>query len=184
MNPPFLIVGLGNPGDKYAATRHNVGSRVIDAYVAGEGAVFRAKRAASIAEITIGNRRFYAMKPHAFMNVSGDAVSVIVRFYKVPLDRLIVIHDDLDLEFGTIRTAFDRGDAGHQGVASVIASLGSKAFHRIRIGIGSNRTLGIPSEEYVLQNFSEDEDNEIVSHIIPAAIEQLQKLERDLLKTE
>lgn len=184
MNVPLLIVGLGNPGDEYTATRHNIGFRVINAYVREHNSPLRSKRETSLAEITKGDDRIYAMKPHSFMNTSGEAVSTFMRYYKIPPSRLIVVHDDLDLDFGKIKIAYDRGDAGHQGVASIITTLGSKAFHRLRIGIGSNRPLGIPSEDYVLRNFSTEEEAALTAHIIPEAIERLRTLERTLVNTE
>ena len=184
MNVPLLMVGLGNPGNEYAATRHNIGFRVIDAYVLKNDSPLRSKRETSLAEITMGNDRIYAMKPHSFMNTSGEAVSSFMRYYKIPPSRLIVVHDDLDLGFGKIKIAFDRGDAGHQGVASIIATLGSKAFHRLRIGIGSNRPLGMLSEDYVLQNFSNEEEETLTTRVIPEAVEHLRALERKLVKTE
>lgn len=182
MNVPLLIVGLGNPGDEYLRTRHNVGFRVIDAYVAEDDSPLRSKRDVSLAELIRGTSRVYAMKPHSFMNASGEPVSSFMRYYKITAERLIVVHDDLDLEFGKIKTAFDRGDAGHQGVASIIGSLGSKKFHRLRIGIGSNRPLGIPSEDYVLQQFSKTEEVVVEKTVIPGAVEKLQDMERALLQ--
>ncbi len=110
------------------------------------------------------------------MNDSGDAVAKFVSYYKIPLENLWIVHDDLDLPFGELRMATGRGDAGHQGVASIIAALGTKEFNRLRIGIGSNKPLGIPAEDYVLKNFSQEEDQKITSDIIPDAIEKLKQL--------
>ncbi|MFH0829183.1 MAG: aminoacyl-tRNA hydrolase [Candidatus Kerfeldbacteria bacterium] len=184
MKTALLFVGLGNPGEQYERTRHNIGYRVVDSYVAKSDSPLKSKRGSLFTELTRGKGRIYVLKPNAFMNASGDAVSSFMRYYNIPPERLWVIHDDVDLPFGSLRASFDRGDAGHQGVASIIERLGSKAFNRLRIGIGSNKPLGILSEEYVLQQFTEKEEMELSKKVLPAALEKLATIETELLKSE
>ncbi|MBI4426810.1 MAG: aminoacyl-tRNA hydrolase [Candidatus Kerfeldbacteria bacterium] len=154
-----LVVGLGNPGQQYERTRHNLGWRVVNA-VRDQlaGAIdWRGEGNSQVAH-TAGQPRIFLLKPQTFMNESGQPVARFVNFYKIPFDRLWVIHDDVDLPFGELRPALDRGAAGHQGVESVIQALGSKAFHRLRLGVGSNRNHNLAAEDYVLQNFTAEEE--------------------------
>lgn len=134
---PWLIVGLGNPGPQYAGTRHNVGFLVADALADRVGGKFKAhKSRADVLETRIGGTRAVLAKPRSYMNESGGPVSGLVKFFKVPLDKLVVVYDELDLDFGTIRLKIGGGDNGHNGVKSVRASLGSGEFNRVRLGIG------------------------------------------------
>src|SRR4030043_514599 len=156
-----VVVGLGNPGEKYAKSRHNVGFMVIDeilkTYVAGPQ--FN-KKFDAILYFLDKNRLL--VKPQTFMNASGRSVNRIVNFYKVKPQGLLVVHDDVDLEFGEIKHQFGRGAAGHKGVESVIEALGSDQFNRFRIGIGRpTGSIDLPAgeagvEDFVLQNFSDD----------------------------
>lgn len=163
-----LFIGLGNPGKKYQLTRHNVGAAVIEKLASINNLNLDApqsKLQSSILELPSRDARSGVSTefgkvliaiPNVYMNESGIAVSKIVKFYKIPLGNLYIIHDDLDLPLGEYRLQFDRGPAGHHGVESIIQHLGSQAFHRIRVGIGhpSDHT---PVETYVLQPFSKDE---------------------------
>jgi PTH1 family peptidyl-tRNA hydrolase len=148
-----LVVGLGNPGEKYAKNRHNVGFMVIDEilkqYVAGPQ--FNKKFDAIVYSL---DKNRLLVKPQTFMNASGRAVNRIVNFYKVKPQGLLVVHDDVDLEFGEIKHQFGRGAAGHKGVESVIEALGSDQFNRVRVGVG-RPTGPIEVDDFVLQNFSE-----------------------------
>lgn len=189
MTDALLIVGLGNPGRKYEHTRHNIGFRVLDALHRESPAPFGTWKpdpndVSRVASREGGTPVVVLLKPTTYMNNSGDAVARFISYYKLPFDRLWVVHDDLDLPFGELRIATGRGDAGHQGVASIIRQLGTKEFNRLRIGIGSNKPLGIPAEDYVLQGFSKEEERAITQQIIPDALELLQKLETDFLKSE
>lgn len=154
-----IVVGLGNPGEKYAQTRHNAGFMVIDEiikdYIAGPK---YNKKFESIIYSLDAERLL--IKPQTFMNISGKAVNRIVNFYKVKPKELMVIHDDVDLEFGEVKHQFGRGSAGHRGVQSIIDSLGSDEFHRIRIGIGRPAPQAgepVETDKWVLQRFSEDQ---------------------------
>ena len=162
-----LIVGLGNPGAKYAQNRHNLGFMVIDALAANLGATpwhLEPKFKAELAEASLGEDKLLLAKPQTFMNNSGQAVQAIVHYYKDELtaDGVYVIYDDLDLEVGEIRTKHGGSAAGHNGVQSVIDHLGPD-FHHIRIGIGANDRTSEPSEVYVLKDMPQAELKSILS---------------------
>lgn len=149
-----LVVGLGNPGAKYVKNRHNVGFMVIDEILKQYAASPHAsKKLQSI--LYLLDKKRVLVKPQTFMNLSGRTVNRVVNFYKIKPEGLLVVHDDVDLEFGEVKHQFCRGAAGHKGVESVIEALGSDQFGRVRIGIGrpSNQ---IEIDKWVLQNFSED----------------------------
>jgi PTH1 family peptidyl-tRNA hydrolase len=159
-----LVVGLGNPGKQYDGTRHNVGFYFLDRLVHEFGLAPFVKSEKFNAEMTRlddSEHHWFFAKPKTFMNESGVSVGALVKFYRLPLNRLLIIHDDLDLPLGEVRPAFDRGPAGHNGVQSIIETLGGQNFHRLRIGIGSNRDVKLPAEDYVLQRFSKDEQQDI-----------------------
>jgi len=130
-----IVVGLGNPGEKYAGTRHNAGFMVIDEilkdYIAGPQ---YSKKFESIV-YSLDKERLL-VKPQTFMNVSGKSVNRVVNFYKTKPEDLLIVHDDVDLDFGEVKHQFGKGAAGHRGVQSIIDSLGSDQFNRVRIGIG------------------------------------------------
>ena len=149
-----LIVGLGNPGNKYCRNRHNVGFILLDELTEKLGLEWddSAKLKAKIAK----NSDLILVKTSEFMNISGGSVSLAFHFFKVPLDELTVIHDDVDLEFGEVKRQFSSGAAGHHGVESIISSLGTKDFWRARVGIG-RPTNAQPVEDFVLSNFSDEE---------------------------
>ncbi len=135
--PLRLFVGLGNPGPRHARNRHNVGFMAIDAIAARwHAASWRRRFRGEIAEADLDGVRTLLMKPRSFMNESGRAVAEAVRFYKLPLDRLVVFHDELDLAPGKLRVKLGGGTAGHNGLRSLAACLGSGDFKRVRIGIG------------------------------------------------
>lgn len=155
----YLIVGLGNPGRRYASNRHNVGFRCVEHLAAAHGLSFsRRQRQASIALGPILRRAVVLAKPRTFMNKSGYPVSSLARFYRVPSDRLLVVYDDLDLPLGTTRMRPSGGSGGHRGMQSVISQLGSRAFSRLRIGIGRPPGRMDPAD-YVLQDFSDEEES-------------------------
>jgi PTH1 family peptidyl-tRNA hydrolase len=153
----WLIVGLGNPGRKYAGNRHNAGFHVVDHLAATCGLHFDEQRnRAALARGRVEEAGVALVKPQTYMNLSGEAVGAVARFFKVPPERTLVIFDDLDLPLGTLRLREQGGAGGHRGMASVIAHLGTRDFPRMRIGIG--RPAGqMPPEAYVLQDFSADE---------------------------
>lgn len=158
-----LIIGLGNPDKEYAMTRHNFGWLALDSY-AEKNKLNWTKHKTSNSLITDfkTKERIVLAKPLTYMNESGKAVKALKRFYKLPTNKIIVIHDDVDLPYGKVRLSKKRGDGGHNGVKSIIQHLKSKDFKRIRLGIGPQKGK---SEEFVLKKFSSEEKkklNEII----------------------
>jgi PTH1 family peptidyl-tRNA hydrolase len=151
---PFLIVGLGNPGREYQDNRHNVGFMVLDALATKLDTSFRkVKMDALMTAMRYKEERLILIKPQTFMNLSGKAVRSYIRFYKLPLENILVVYDDVDLPLEHLRMKPDGGDAGQRGVRSIIDELGTKSFPRLRVGIG--RPPGrMEVSNYVLQNFS------------------------------
>lgn len=155
--PAYLVAGFGNPGREYLNTRHNVGFLVIDR-LCNKLDVFLGKMQSKALTATYKdqNNRVILAKPQTFMNLSGQSVSGLLRFYKIPIDKLLVIHDDLDLPFGTLRIRPNGGSAGQKGLASSIERLGTQEFARLRIGIG--RPPGrMDAADYVLHPFHKSE---------------------------
>jgi PTH1 family peptidyl-tRNA hydrolase len=156
-----LIVGLGNPGREYASHRHNVGFMTADRWVAAHALAFnKIQHHAIIAPGRAGERRVIVAKPQTFMNDSGRAVGALLRFYKIPIEHLLVIYDELDLPFGTIRLRPDGGAGGHNGMRSIIQHLGGNQFARLRIGIGRPPGRMDPAA-FVLQDFARAETAEL-----------------------
>ena len=162
MAEPQLVVGLGNPGPVYAKTRHNVGFVVANILADRAGLTFKAhkKSGADVATGRLAGRPVIIGKPRSYMNESGRQVAALVKFYSVPPADLIVIHDELDIEFGRIRLKFGGGVAGHNGLRSVASALGTNDFHRVRIGIGRPPGRKEPAA-YVLENFTATERQEV-----------------------
>lgn len=157
MTETFLIVGLGNPGREYRETRHNIGFMLLDRLAVKLDARFSRLQSKALAtSVSYSERRIILAKPQTFMNLSGQAVQGLVRFYKLPLTNLLVAHDDLDLPPGTIRIRPAGGSAGQKGMESIIERLGTDEFARLRLGIG--RPPGqMQAPDYVLQEFSDAE---------------------------
>jgi peptidyl-tRNA hydrolase, PTH1 family len=153
---PWLVVGLGNPGGQYEKNRHNVGFMVADLIASRIGAKFgRAKRAASqVAEghLRPGGPRLVIAKPTTFMNLLGGPTVSLAQFYKIPPGQVIAVHDELDLEFGTIRIKIGGGEGGHNGLRSISGSMGTKEYVRVRFGIGRPPGRQDPAD-YVLGDF-------------------------------
>jgi PTH1 family peptidyl-tRNA hydrolase len=164
---PFLIVGLGNPGREYRENRHNIGFMLVDHQAFRLGVTFsRLESRALVTKGTYEGNRLVLAKPQTYMNLSGQAVAPLVRFYKVPLEQLLVVHDDVDLPFGVLRLRPNGGSGGQKGVASIIEQLGTPDFPRLRLGIG--RPPGrMEAADYVLQNFSRQE-----AERLPAILDQ------------
>ncbi len=137
-----LIAGLGNPGAEYADTRHNAGFRFVDALLRGRGGALRAEGRFSgrTARIDVGGREIRLLEPDTFMNHSGEAVSRMAHYYRIPAGEILVVHDELDLPPGTVRLKQGGGAGGHNGVADVVEKLGDREFLRLRIGIGRPAT--------------------------------------------
>ena len=153
----YLIAGLGNPGPEYAATRHNAGFRCVERIGVASGLTFdKRQKRARVALGTWHGYRVVLAKPQTFMNESGRAVAPLARFYQVPVDRMLVIYDDLDLPLGTLRLRAEGGSGGHKGMRSIIQHAGTQGFPRLRIGIGRPPGRMDPAA-YVLQDFSPEE---------------------------
>ncbi len=157
----ILVAGLGNPGPRYAGTRHNVGFMVVERLAARAAAEFREKFSGEFSRAELGGKTFGLLKPTTFMNESGRAVRAAADFYRVPLEDTFVVHDELDIEFGEVRLKIGGGDAGHRGVRSVISCLGP-SFARVRVGVGRPPAefRGSPAD-FVLQGFSLAEQSEL-----------------------
>ena len=156
-----LIVGLGNPGSKYERTRHNAGFRAVQAFASAhdvKSSDWKKKFDSEIAEVRIGREKIVLMLPQTFMNDSGAAVGPAAKFWKVSPEDVLCVYDDVDIPLGKIRIRADGSAGGHNGVKSLIAHLGTQAFPRIRIGVGTERSKDMPSEEWVLGKFSKDEE--------------------------
>ena len=157
----YLLVGLGNPGPRYAATRHNVGFAVADVLAARLGGRFKAhKGRADVLEARLGDLPVVLAKPRSYMNESGGPVAGLRDFFKVPLDHLIVVHDELDIPYGAIRLKQGGGDNGHNGLRSITKSLGSREYLRVRFGIGRPPGRQDPAD-YVLSDFTSAERKEL-----------------------
>lgn len=151
-----LVVGLGNPGRKYAGHRHNVGFQCLDRLAQTWGLSFnQRKHKAMLAQGEIAGLKVVLAKPQTFVNLSGEAVARLSRFYRLPPESILVIYDDLDLPVGKIRLRPEGGSGGHRGMKSIIEHLGTDGFPRLRVGIG-RPTHGDPAD-YVLSNFAPDE---------------------------
>jgi len=151
-----LVVGLGNPGSKYEGTRHNIGFEVVDRLAAGgSGARFARKFDALVAETEIDFRRVLLLKPETFMNLSGRSVAQAVRFYKLDLDDLLVVCDDLNLPLGKLRIRGGGSDGGQKGLRDITAHLGSENYARLRVGIGDRGP--VDATDYVLGRFRSTE---------------------------
>ena len=164
-NKPVLIVGLGNPGSEYELTRHNVGFMAID-MLAPTDSNWKKEKNALTTHAEINGRRVIFAKPQTFMNNSGESVLPLMTFYKIPLENLIVIHDDMDLKVGTKREKTGGSSAGHNGIKSIDAHVGNE-YKRIRIGIGHPRDfeLMINPSDWVLGKFTNEQLNAIKSVI-------------------
>lgn len=164
-----LIIGLGNPGTGYAGNRHNAGAMVADVLAARGGGRFSSHKAgADITTVRVGPTRLVIAKPKSYMNLSGGATAGLVRFFKFALDEIIVIHDELDLPFGTIRLKAGGGEGGHNGLKSISSSLGSKEYLRVRFGIGRPPGRQDPAD-YVLKDFSSVERKDLALELERAA---------------
>jgi PTH1 family peptidyl-tRNA hydrolase len=148
---PWLVLGLGNPGDLYANTRHNAGAMAVARLADRLGErLKRSRQRADVAEARDGDTRVILARPTGYMNESGGPASLLARYYKVPLDRLIVVHDDIDLAAGKVQVRRGGGTAGHNGMKDVVKALGGPGFLRVRLGVGRPTGRQDPAD-YVLE---------------------------------
>ncbi len=171
----WLVVGLGNPGSTYAGTRHNVGYLVVEELARRLGASWRSHKTgrADVVEGRLGvpgspGPRLVLARPRCYMNESGGPVKALASFYKVPATRIIAIHDELDIDFGTLRTKLGGGDNGHNGLKSMRSSLGTGDFYRVRAGIGRPPGRQAPAD-FVLSGYSTAERKELPFQVDSAA---------------
>ena len=164
LNKTVLLVGLGNPGKEYELTRHNAGWLCIDDFVqkTDEMDDWMTKKdfKCLFSSGQVGESRVIAIKPATFMNLSGEAVQAVAHFYKINPEQTVVIHDELDIDFGQIRLRVGGSSAGHNGVKSVTSAIG-EGYGRVRIGVGPKKPASIKSEDFVLQKFSAEEQAQL-----------------------
>ena len=161
----FLIVGLGNPGNEYTETRHNVGFMCIDAlFEKFKFAAFKSKFDGQIAEGKIAGEKVYLLKPHTYMNLSGNSVVKAANFYKILPQNIIVIHDDMDLVVGKIKAKQGGGTGGHNGLKSIDAAI-TPNYNRVRVGVGHPQNKGEAVVNHVLSRFSKADKEIIESRI-------------------
>ena len=173
-DPVYMVAGLGNPGKNYHRTRHNIGFMVADRIVARCGAAYaRSRYNAEFVKTVLDGRQVFVVKPRSYMNRSGQPIASLAGYFKIQSADLIVVHDDLDLPFGRIRVSKDRGHGGHNGIRSIIESLGTRNFTRIRVGVGhpgdSSNVTG-----HVLGDFSKSEAeklDEIIDRCADACVD-------------
>lgn len=170
MTETYLIVGLGNPGREYRENRHNVGFMLLDRLTIKLNARFtRLQSKALVASANYQERKIILAKPQTFMNLSGQSVQGLMHFYKLPMENMLIAHDDLDLPVGTIRIRPDGGSAGQKGMTSILDRFGTDEFPRLRLGIG--RPPGqMQAPDYVLQDFS-NADFTIISETLNRAVD-------------
>ena len=163
LNKTLLIVGLGNPGEEYAHTRHNVGFMCLDDFAAkNDFQPWIAKKdlKCELSQATLGDTRVLLVKPQTFMNLSGEAVQAVQHFYKLGNEQTVVVHDELDVHFGQIRMRTGGSAAGNNGVKSVSQHIG-EAYARVRIGIGPKKPEQMDTADFVLQDFSKAEQEKL-----------------------
>ncbi len=158
----YIIVGLGNPGEQYRSTRHNAGFLIVDALARRWGtSSYLEKWQARYVSLSVDGEKVHLIKPLTFMNRSGLAIGQFYRFYKVNPDNLLIVHDDLDMPPGRIKLVKGGGTGGHNGIRSLVESLGTKDFYRLKLGIGRPGTGEVhrdyPVEKFVLSNFTREE---------------------------
>jgi peptidyl-tRNA hydrolase, PTH1 family len=175
---PWLVLGLGNPGPEYAGNRHNVGCMVLDVLADRVGGRFKRHKArADVVETRLADARVVLAKPRSFMNTSGGPAASLRDFFKAPIDRLVVVHDELDLGSGALRLKRGGGDNGHNGLRSLRQSLGSGEFYRVRVGIGRPPGRQDPAD-FVLRDFTRAEQKDL-GVVLERAADAVEVLVRD-----
>lgn len=176
-----LVVGLGNPGPKYALTRHNIGFLGVDLFAASAGASaghnppWKEEFQAQTCKFKMDDQEILVVKPMTFMNKSGEAVQALMQFYKIPLENLIVVHDEIDIPFEQIRVHKNRSPGGNNGIKSITQILGTQDYIRLRLGVGRPPHPEMSVADYVLQKFSSEEQSKLTDFLNKAgdAIESI-----------
>ena len=186
MSDTWLVVGLGNPGPEYAKTRHNVGQMVIDELATGVGGNFKRHKARAVVlegRLGAGGLRVVLAKCLTYMNTSGGPVAGLAQFYGIEPDRIVVVHDELDIPFDTIKVKIGGGEGGHNGLKDISKALGTRDYYRVRTGIG--RPSGpMQVSDFVLKPFSSNEAKSLSFLISNAADATLMLMEKGLLATQ
>lgn len=181
----LLVVGLGNPGREHERDRHNLGFMVVDEVARRHEGAFKAKFSGRLADVRVDGRHLALLKPDTYMNDSGRSVQPATAFYKTPLERLLVVHDDVDLDLGRLQARLGGGLAGHNGLRSIAGRLGSPDFLRLRVGVGRpGRGDPRPVADFVLSRFAPEDDAaalivraaEAVESLATAGLEETQRL--------
>ena len=158
----WLVAGLGNPGGKYALTRHNVGFMALDAYATSIGGPrWKEERQAFVTRFKMEDVEVLFAKPQTFMNKSGESVRALMDYYKIPIENLIVVHDEIDIGFGAIKIHKNRGPGGHNGIKSLNEQLGTQDYVRLKLGVGRPANPKMDVAAYVLQAFSNEEEAQL-----------------------
>lgn len=170
----YLIAGLGNPGREYKYNRHNIGFMLLDHFVERQGESFsKIERNALVTKSKFENKRLILVKPQTYMNRSGQAIGSLIKYYKIPHEKILIVYDDVDLPLGQIRIRPSGGSGGHKGMTSIVDNLGTNIFPRMRLGIG--RPPGKKNAAtYVLQDFS-NSDNETLEFLFIRAIDAIEE---------
>lgn len=177
---PLFVIGLGNPGKKYANTRHNFGFLAVDSLrEAWNGSDWRLEKKfqTEVSETNWKGRKVFLVKPQTFMNNSGDSVQKLLTFYKASPKDIIVLHDEVDIPFGKIKTTLSSRAAGHNGVKDIIEKLGTQDFCRIRLGVGKSENPNTSVADHVLHNFSSSEEEQF-----PSLVQEIQEVLEEYLK--
>jgi peptidyl-tRNA hydrolase, PTH1 family len=176
----LLVAGLGNPGREYERNRHNVGAMVVDELARRHGASYRSKFSGRLADVRLDGARVALLRPETYMNESGRSVGAAARFYKLPLDRLLVVHDEGDFDLGRLQARLGGGLAGHNGLRSIAALLGTRDFLRLRVGVG-RPSRGDPRDlaDFVLSDFVPADD---AGAVVGRAADAVEALARDGLE--
>ena len=170
----LLVVGLGNPGREHAEDRHNAGWLVVDELARRHDGSFRSKFSGQLAEVRLDELRLGLLKPETYMNDSGRSLAAAARFFKVPVEAIAVVHDDVDLDTGRLQARLGGGLGGHNGLRSIAQALGSQDFLRIRVGVGRpGRGDRRPVADYVLSRFAPEDDAEALVARAADAVESL-----------
>ncbi len=174
----YLICGLGNPGKIYERTRHNVGFRAVDFLTSNQQKWHLDKKSNSLTLTTddLFEQKTEVIKPQTFMNNSGQAIAYVARYHHLTGKKIIVIYDELDLPFGTLRVRPKGSAAGHNGIKSIISHLKTEDFWHIRIGIRSNKTVKTPADKFVLQKFTLIEEKNLIEKIFPQIKQEIEKI--------
>lgn len=172
----WLVIGLGNPGSKYLLTRHNIGFMALDAYLKSVGSPPEKSEKKSLTyHFKIDDQKIIFAKPQTYMNLSGDSVQELSKFYEIPPEKMIIVHDEVDQPFGQMKIQKARGHGGHNGIRDIQDKLGVNSYFRVRLGVGRPQNTKINVGDFVLQNFTEEEKIQLPDFVSTAgdAIESI-----------